>query len=189
MGIVLYAPAMDESPDEARPVAEIVEGKGDEFRFLQFDWSKTIDDWVRVVEKAYAKCDPTGTEIISRSLGSVAALVATARMTVQPKRLVLLSLSARFREDFPNLPQTHTVDFTDAQREGFERLCFNELAPQVACPTLLMIGDLEYIRLPTLAVRVHKADELIPCSQLVVANEAGHALYYPGYQEALAAHL
>ncbi len=191
MGIVLYSPAHGETIDDhgAEIVFEVMTRKGHEVKFVELDWSETVDDWAKAVMRAYAQHDPAETEIVGMSLGSVATLVATTAMKEQPRRICLLSLSARWREDLPNLPAAHMKSFSEPQRRAFARLSFNELAPEVVCPTLLIMGSLEYPRLPSLAVRVHKAAELISNSTLVIAEEAGHGLHYPGYREALEKHL
>jgi dienelactone hydrolase len=187
MGIVLYAPMLGETHDNHRAgtVRRITKQQGDEFRFLRFDWDQTVNQWADVVRRAYAECDPRKTRIVGMSVGSVATLVAVAAMEVQPRSICLLSLSARWKEDFPNVPEEHLEPFSRVQRAAFARLSFNDLAPRVRCPTLLLIGSREYRQLPTLAVRVTRAAELIPDSTLVIAEGAGHGLHYRGYQKAL----
>jgi len=188
MGIVLYSPGRGETPADycCGLIETVAEQRGDVFRVLGYDWKNgTIDDWAAAAECACAEYDPTDTQVVGMSLGSMAAVVAVSRMVVQPRRLVLLSLSARFHEDLPNLPADQTDSFTDVQLKAFGRHRFNHIAPRITCPTLLVVGELEYRQYPTLAVRVEKAQELIPNAQLVVAEGAGHDLRSPGYRDVL----
>lgn len=192
MGIVLYSPGRGETTTSNRSglMQAVAEKRGDVFRVLHHDWRDgTVDDWARTVECVCAEYDPADTQIVGMSLGSVAAFIAVSRMVVKPRRLVLLSLSARFHEDLPNLPAEQTSRFTDAQLEAFRRHHFNELAHRVTCPTLLVMGEMEYREYPTLSVRVEKAKELIPNAQFVVAEGAGHDVQHPGYREVLKTHL
>jgi pimeloyl-ACP methyl ester carboxylesterase len=194
MGIVLYAESMPGSPGDpdsgdTELLREIAVGKEYQFKTIIIDWSKTVDDWTSIIEQAYDTHDPAETEIWGKSLGGVAALNATTRLRVQPRRLCLMSPSAAWAEDLSKLPPASLGVFNEAQREAFARLSFDELAPRITCPTLLMMGSLEDERLPLLAARVRRAAELIPNARLVIAEDAGHGLYYPGYYEALRTHL
>lgn len=193
MATVLYVPGYGETHDghNAEAVFSAVEARGDEGVFVSLDWQQTITEWTDELGRRYAKCDPLNTTIVAMSLGAVAALVtvATTDQDRQPARLCLLSLSARFKEDFPNLPKAAIDFFTVEQQRAFKKLCFNVLAPQVMCPTLLAIGAREYEMLPTLATRVHKAQELIPNAKLVVAHRSGHNLSHSGYKQVIAAEI
>jgi predicted alpha/beta hydrolase family esterase len=191
MGIRLYVPQYGETIDnhDADIIFDIAARKGHEQRFVELDWKETVTDWSQAVKQAYAECDPNETEIISMSLGSVATLAAIATVKVQPRRLCLLSLSARWKEDIPNMPAEHLAVFSEAQIAAFAQLSFNEIAPRVICPTLLVVGSLEREKLPAVWNRVEKAAELIPNSMRVIAENAGHALYHDGYQQALRTHL
>lgn len=193
MATVLYVPGYGETLDDhnAEAVFNTVEARGDEGVFVSLDWRQTVTEWIGELRRCYAKCDPLNTTIVGMSLGAGAALaaVATTDQNKQPARLCLLSLSARFKEDFPNLPKSTIDFFTVKQQQAFKKLCFSVLAPQVTCPTLLVIGAREYKKLPTLATRVHKAHELIPNAKLLIARRSGHNLSHSGYKQVIAAEI
>lgn len=191
MATVLYVPGYGETRDDhnAGAVFSTVEARGDRAVFVSLDWRQTITEWIGELKRCYAKCDPLSTTIVGMSLGAASAFaaVATTDRDKQPARLCLFSLSARFREDFPHLSRSSIDFFTVKQQQAFKGLCFNALAPRVACPTLLVIGAHEYEELPTLAARVHKAHKLIPNAKLVVARRSGHNLSHSGYRQVIAA--
>ena len=99
---------------------------GYEPKFVPIDWKyKTIDDWIKQVRSKIPKKDLADSLLSGFSFGSMIALTVASQ--VNPKRLLLFSLSPYFKEDFP-LPKSY-VNWAGKRRiENFKKVSFNKLA-------------------------------------------------------------
>ena len=103
---------------------------------------------------------------------------------VNPKQLLLFSLSPYFKEDFP-LPKSY-VNWAGKRRvENFKKVSFNKLAVQINCPTLIFVGSKEISKYKDTDHRFDEAKKRIKKSKLVLIKDVGHDVDDPKYIEAI----
>jgi pimeloyl-ACP methyl ester carboxylesterase len=185
---VLFVPgfrhnAQDLEADYA-PVTAILTAKGYRTRFVPINWrGTTINGWVNQTQRTYDTCDPRETILAGFSYGAITAAVVAADRP--PRELWAWSMSAYFAEDIPGLPKAHIDGAGPRRMKAFAKLHFADLAPRITCPTLLILGEKEYVELPTLAKRVTLAHQMINSSRLVIAQDASHNPTDSGYLQAI----
>lgn len=169
-----------------KPVIEVIEARGHEFKFAPIKWEgTTIPDWTRQFRKISDQYDPKETIFWGFSLGAIIVLKVAAEGEECPAELWLCSLSARFSEDVP-MPSSAPNSPKPYQVAALRELQFEKLAPRITCPTLLIYGQRERRQYPELVHRVEEADRLIANTRLVVARRAGHNITHSGYIKAIA---
>jgi esterase/lipase len=144
---------------------------GYEPEFVAIDWKyKTIDHWAEEVRRRLK--DGINNALLSGfSFGAMIALTVAAEMN--PKSLLLFSVSPYFKEDMPLDPRY--VKWAGQRRiKAFERLSFNQLAEQIHCPTTIFLGDQEKRKYKDMWHRSNEARRRIKHSELVLVKSAGH---------------
>ena len=160
-------------------VLDMYKGLGYESKFIPIDWKyKTIDDWLEQVRSKIPKKDLANSLLSGFSFGSMIALAIAAE--VNPKQLLLFSLSPYFKEDMP-LPLKYEKWAGKRRIENFKQVSFNELAAKIKCPTLLLIGSKEISKYKDMNHRSTEANKRIKNSKLIVVNNIGHNVDNPGY--------
>ncbi len=152
-------------------------------RFVPVDWKyKTIDYWVEQVRQQIPANDIKKSLLSGFSFGSMIALAIAAQ--VNPRRLLLFSLSPYFKEDMP-LPPRYEKWAGKHRVENFRHFSFNKLAAQINCPTLIFIGSKEISKYEDTDHRSSEAKKRIKNSKLVVVKDVGHDLSDPKYIKAI----
>lgn len=183
---VLFAPGFQEgmtSRDYAA-VLKIVEDKGYKTQFVPIDWQrKTINQWVAQFEAAYHQHAPERTILAGFSFGAMTAFVTAARRN--PAALWLCSLSPYFAEDMRKKDQAGSwAKFIGTRRaEAFKKLQFDALAAQIACRSILFVGEQEWLDTRKRAEVAHTA---LAGSHMVVVPDAAHDITAPPYMSAIA---
>ncbi|MBI2592327.1 hypothetical protein HYW36_02505 [Candidatus Saccharibacteria bacterium] len=152
-------------------------------KFVPIDWKyKTIDDWVGQVKKQIPASDIKNSLLSGFSFGSMIVLAVAAE--VNPKKLLLFSLSTYFAEDFPK--QEKDLKRIGKRRiEKFKNLSFSKTAAKINCPTLLFVGSKEIKKYKDTDHRSKKAHQEISNSKLIVVQGVGHNVSDPKYVEAI----
>ena len=162
-------------------VLNIYKELGYEPKFVPIDWKyKTIDDWVEQVKEKIPKRDLTNSLLSGFSFGSIIALSIAAE--INPKQLLLFSLSPYFKEDFP-IPKSWQVWAGKKRVKNLRKLSFNKLAAKIKCPTILFVGDKEIKRYGDR--RDREAHRRIAGSRYIIIPSVGHDVGDPKYVEAI----
>jgi esterase/lipase len=171
---------------QSRDYAAILEAyrqQGYEPQFLSITWKyKTIDDWVRQVQAQVTDDDLRQSLVSGFSFGAMIALTVAAK--VNPKQLLLFSLSPYFQEDMP-LPAKWEQWVGKRRVDNFRRLSFDDLAARIHCPTVLFGGSLELERYKNMQKRIDQAHKKISGSQSVVIDGVAHDAAHPAYVKAI----
>lgn len=156
---------------------------GYEPEFVSIDWKyKTIDDWVEQVRQQIPASNIKSSLLSGFSFGSMIALAIAAG--VNPKQLLLFSLSPYFKEDMP-LPEKYQKWAGKRKVENFKHFSFNELASKIKCSTRLFIGSKEISKYKEMDHRSSEAKKRINNNKLVVVKDVGHDIGDPKYIEAI----
>lgn len=151
--------------------------------FVPIDWKyTTIDDWVEQVRSKISKKDLVNSLLSGFSFGSVIALTVASQ--VNPKKLLLFSLSPYFAEDFPK-SEKDMKRIGIRRIENFKKVSFNKLAVQINCPTLIFVGSKEISKYKDTDHRADEAKKRIKNSKLVQIKNVGHDVGDPKYIEAI----
>jgi pimeloyl-ACP methyl ester carboxylesterase len=156
-----------------------MEQMGYHYTFIPTQWENTtIIDWQQQAERVYDRCQPDQTILAGFSFSGMTALAMAAKRP--PAKLWLFSPSPYFAEDIPTLP-ANFIEFAGKyppRLDAFRQTHFNELAPRIACPTLLVRGGDEGEQM---AHRLNEAERLIPDTYTYIANGVTHNLLHPIY--------
>lgn len=155
---------------------------GYEPHFVTIDWRyKTINDWVEQVKSKISKRELENSLLSGFSWGAMTSLVLASEY-INPKRLLLFSLSPYFAEDIPSL-KTWWLKRTGKRRtENFRRLSMVSLSVKIKCPTTIFVGSKEG---KELNYRVNEAHKRIKNSKLILMNGVKHDVANPKYIEAI----
>lgn len=156
---------------------------GYEPKFVPIDWKyKIIDDWLEQVRSKISKQDLEDSLLSGFSFGSMIALTIAAE--VNPKRLLLFSLSPYFKEDFP-LPKSY-VNWAGKRRiENFKKVSFNKLAVQINCSTLVFVGSKEVSKYSDMKRRTREAHRRIKGSKVITIKDVKHDVSDQRYVNAI----
>ena len=162
-------------------VLDAYKNGGYEPEFVRIDWKyKTIDDYAEQVKEKIPKRDLSSSLLSGFSFGSIIALSVAAE--INPKQLLLFSLSPYFKEDFP-IPKSWQVWAGKKRVENLRKLSFNKLAAKIECPTILFVGDKEIKRYGDR--RDREAHRRIAGSRYIIIPSVGHDVGDPKYVEAI----
>lgn len=164
-------------------VLDMYKQLGYEPKFVFINWKyKTIDDWVEQVRQQISVNDIKNSLLSGFSFGSMIALAVAAE--VNPKKLLLFSLSPYFTEDFP-LPKKYEAWTGKRRTANFKNFSFDQKAKRINCPTTLFLGSLEKGKYKDMQQRSSEAKFKIRNSKLVVVDEVGHDVGDPKYVVAI----
>lgn len=151
--------------------------------FVPIDWKyKTIDDWVEQVKQKISKIELENSLLSGFSFGSMVALAIAAE--VNPKQLLLFSLSPYFKEDMP-LSSRYEKWAGKRKTENFKHFSFDKLASKIKCPTMLFVGSKEISKYEDTDHRSEEAKKRIKGSKLIVVEGIAHDVGDPKYVEAI----
>jgi esterase/lipase len=164
-----------------KAVLDVYKDVGYDPKFVKIDWAyRTMDDYVEQARGEISKGDLPNSLLSGFSFGSIIALSIAA--AVNPKRLLLFSLSPYFKEDFP-ITKSWEVWAGKKRVENLRKLSFNELAPKIQCPTILFAGTKEVRRYGD--KREREAHKRIAGSKYIIIPGVGHDVTHPKYVEAV----
>ncbi|HLG90967.1 MAG TPA: hypothetical protein VI336_02285 [Candidatus Saccharimonadales bacterium] len=164
-------------------VLDIYEGLGYEPHFVSIKWKyRTIDDWVEQISSKISGQELQDSLLSGFSFGSMIALSLAAK--VNPKKLLLFSLSPYFKEDFP-LPEKYKQWAGKRRVENFKRLSMDEMAAKINCPTTIFIGKKEIDKHKDMELRSSRAHEKIKHSRLIVVKDVSHDVGDPKYVKSI----
>lgn len=159
---------------------------GAQTKIAKIHWAgNTLTDWLQEIDLTLCDINIADTTVVGFSYGAMIAAMVASRQT--PMRLVLCSMSEYWAEDLPKLKLPWWERALDKRRlQDFHAYRFSTIAPMIACPTTIFVGEKEAARSPYLMGVAEDAHRLIEGSVLEVIPRAGHSLNYPGYRQALA---
>jgi hypothetical protein len=164
-------------------VLDLYKELGYEPHFVPIEWRyKTIDSWVAQVQAHIPQKDLENSILSGFSFGSMIAFCVAAR--VNPKKLLLFSLSPYFKEDMP-LPLKWENWQGKRRMERFRQLSFNDLAPNIKCPTILFLGSVEKEKYQKSWERTQVAHRRIKGSRVVLSKDVAHNVEDPKYTAAI----
>jgi pimeloyl-ACP methyl ester carboxylesterase len=100
-----------------------------------------------------------------------AFVAATKRL---PSELWLFSLSPYFSDDLPKLKKSWKSNIGHRRVEAFGRLNFIQLANEITCPTLLILGLIETQKYPMMQHRTNEAQAEIKNNRYIVVKDSDH---------------
>jgi len=154
--------------------------------FVPIKWKyKTIDDWVEQVSNKISKNDLQQSLLSGFSFGSMIALTVAANY-INPKKLLLFSLSPYFAEDFP-LHKKYEKYAGKRRVTNFKKLSMDDLARKINCPTILFAGTVERQKYGD--DRDRAANKAITGSKYIVVPDVGHDVGDPLYVSAIKRYL
>ena len=163
---------------------QAIKSRGYETKFVSVKWQRTtVEDWLKEFEETYNNYDETKTIIAGFSYGAVPAILAASKRN--PSALWLFSISARFREDLPKLPQSTLRRISKSRLTAFNNLYFTDIARDIKCKTLIFIGGAEADVDPPLLERAKIANKLIKNSKLIFMPDVPHDVGHPSYIKAI----
>ncbi len=141
-----------------------------------------FNKWLAEFDAFYEKNKAEETVLLGFSYGAMIALAAAVK--IQPKLLILCSLSPYFKEDLVTMKKSWVRAIGKRQMADFEKVSFNELAKNIKSKTILLLGEKETIKYPELADRVKIAHQKIS-SKLVMVPNGDHNIGQKEYLEAI----
>lgn len=164
-------------------VLDLYKQFGYEAVFVPIHWKyKTINDWTKQVTDFICKEDLQNSLLSGFSFGSIIAFSVAAQ--VNPRRLLLFSLSPYFQEDMP-WPKKYEEWAGKRRTQAFRKLYFNTLAAEIKCPTTIFLGSKEKEKYQDMWYRSQAAHEKIPNSKLVLVKGVAHDVGDPHYIKAI----
>jgi pimeloyl-ACP methyl ester carboxylesterase len=186
MKTVLLVPGFQEDlkARDYKSVLNAIESKGYRAKFVPIQWKRTtIDDWLKELEVEYGKYVPKDTILAGFSYGSMTAFVAASKRL--PAELWLFSFSPYFSDDLPKLKKSWKNGIGHRRVTAFSKLNFGQLAKQVTCPTLIMLGSVEADKYPLMVNRANIAKQAIKDSRYVIVDGADHDIADKNYVAAI----
>lgn len=158
---------------------------GYEPHFVSIDWKyKTIDDWVEQVKSKISKQELGDSLLSGFSWGSMIALTLAAEY-INPKKLLLFSLSPYFAEDLPHVKEAWLRWAGKRRAAKFKQLSMNKMAPKLKCPTTIFIGSKEVSKYSDMKRRTREAHKRIKDSKVIEIEGVKHDVGDPKYIEAI----
>lgn len=137
---------------------------------VDIDWNhKTMTDYVNQFTKIYEKNKAKEVYVIGFSWGAIIGLLASQK--INPKVLILCSLSPFFNEDLEYLRKRWKNKLGKRRLEDFRTYSFKKIAKNVRCRTILLAGTEEH---KLLLRRVNDANNKLKNSELVIIRGAKH---------------
>jgi pimeloyl-ACP methyl ester carboxylesterase len=186
MKIVLLVPGFQEDlkTRNYKSVLDAIESKGYHAKFVPIQWKRTtIDEWLIELETEYKKHNSKNTILAGFSYGSMTAFVAAAKRL--PAELWLFSFSPYFSDDLPKLKKSWKDGIGHRRVSAFSKLNFAELAKQITCPALIMLGSVEANKYPLMVNRANIAKQAIKNNRYVIVDGADHDIADKNYVAAI----
>jgi pimeloyl-ACP methyl ester carboxylesterase len=183
---VLFVPGFQEDMKtrDYGAVIQAIESKGYQVKFISIQWKRTtITNWVGELEAIYNEYDAKDVVLAGFSYGSMTAFMAAAKRN--PVKLWLFSFSPYFSDDIPELEKSWLRNIGHRRAEAFQQLHFKKLAAQIACPVLIVLGEVEATKYPLLKRRSVIAHEEFSNSRLIEAHGSDHDVGDPSYVETI----
>ena len=175
MKTVLFVPGFQEdltTRDYASVLTAITE-RGYDVKFVPIKWARTtITEWVEELDIEYAKYDPVNTVLAGFSYGSMTAFMSAVKRN--PAELWLFSFSPYFSDDMPKLKKSWLNNIGNRRADAFGQLDFNNLAKNITCKTLIIVGEVESIKYPLLGARAKTANKVIVNNKLLISPKSDH---------------
>lgn len=175
MKTVLFVPGFRESIDsrDYKSTLEAIKNKGYAVTFVPIKWARTtIVNWTKELDEEYAKYDPNNTILAGFSYGSLTAFMSAVKRN--PAELWLFSLSPYFADDIQHMKKSWLKEIGKHRVESFNKLEFNELAKQIGCKTLIIVGEKEIKKYPLIGNRSSVANRNIKNSHMTIVAGSNH---------------
>ncbi len=186
MKTVLFVPGFREdiSSRDYRSTLAAIESKGYQVKFVPINWARTtIEDWVKELNKEYAKHEPAETILAGFSYGSMTAFMSATNKN--PSELWLFSFSPYFSDDLPEMKKSWLSNIGHRRADSFRKLNFNSFAKSIKCKTLIIVGEIEAAKYPLIDNRSRIAHQKISNSNLVIVKAADHDVSDKNYIAAI----
>lgn len=154
------------------------ENKGFITKPIRISWkNKTMGDYVNDF-LSQVRDKEEEIYVFGFSFGAMIALLSASR--INPKKLMLCSLSPYFKEDIKRLKKSWKKIIGKKRMKFFQSLSFDKVAKSIKCPTILLVGEKES---KIVQNRVQEAHKLIADSTVFVAKGAKHNISQEEYLE------
>lgn len=186
MKTVLFVPGFRESffSRDYKRTIEAIENKGYSVKFVPIRWARTtIKDWTYELDREYDNYEPANTILAGFSYGSLTAFMSATKRN--PAELWLFSLSPYFADDMHQMKRSWLKEIGKHRTEAFSRLEFDELARQIKCKTLIVVGEKEIKKYPIIGTRSTKAKQGIKNSRMTIVDGSDHDVTDKRYVETI----
>jgi esterase/lipase len=145
--------------------------------------NKTVTHNAKEFLRFFEEHKSSNNYVLGFSYGAVIALM-TAR-TVQPKKLVLCSLSPDFKEDLQSIPPVLKQYIGARRLTDISTRSGVALAKSLEADTVILCGKKEGSEYPHLLKRCEDTARLAKNAKLIIVKDAPHDISFPTYQAAI----
>lgn len=153
---------------------------GYEVKVFAADWNyHVMSDYLADFKKYYEANKGKKNYILGFSYGAMIAFL-TAKET-QPEKLYLCSLSPYFKEDMKKLRPDWQRKIGTRRIVDLKNHSFNRTVKEIKVPTVVLYGEAEGEKFPSLKKRCEAAHAALGKSKIIVVPEAPHKPDHPEY--------
>jgi esterase/lipase len=183
---IFVIPGFKESPKDKTysDLTKILKEKNLEPFIVDIKWNyQTFNQWLKQFLDFYNENKGRENIIFGFSFGAIIALGAAAK--VNPKLLLLCSMSPSFSEDIPKFKKTWLEAIGNKRVENFKKLSFEKLAKEIKCKTILTLGEKEAKKYPMQEKRILEAHKKIANNSLIRIPNTHHNIGQKEYLETI----
>lgn len=183
MKVAYIIPGLDQS-SRSKPYRELANFfRGNNFQPVpvQISWKyKTMTHYLKQFYQHSQNQPRQETCMLGFSFGAMIAFLSAS--FVNPRALILCSLSPYFKEDLPHIPQVWKTYMGIRKITDMKKYSFNAYAQEIKSKTFIVVGDKEY---PLTKKRAAEASKKISGSRLLTIRGAEHNIAQKEYLKTL----
>ena len=146
---------------------------------VKIPWKyKKMSDYVNYFMKQYK--DDKNAYLFGFSFGAMISFICSTK--INPKMLILCSLSPYFKEDLPHIKSSWRRFIGKKRSDDLKNYSFSKLSKQVKCKTVIFAGSEES---QLLFRRVREAKKKLKNSKLIIIKGAKHKISQREYLKAI----
>lgn len=153
---------------------------GYEVKMFAADWDyHVMSDYVADFKQYYESNKEKTNYVLGFSFGAMIALLSAKDL--KPNKLYLCSLSPYFKEDMKVLRPDWQRKIGSRRIQDFRNHSFKQAVKDVSAPTVVLYGEAEGEKFPSLKKRCEAADKSLEKSRLLVVPNAPHQIDHQDY--------
>lgn len=146
---------------------------------VKLSWKyKTMSDYINQFMGQYKY--NKNVYLFGFSFGAMISFICSTK--INPKALILCSLSPYFKEDLPYIKNSWRSFIGKKRFNDLKKYSFSKLIRQVKCKTILLAGSKES---PELLKRVNDANKKLKNSKIIIIKNAKHKISQKEYLDAI----
>ena len=146
--------------------------------YSNITWNhKYLPDWQKEFSCNYLNHKQSNNTVVGFSYGSLTAL--TTAPSLQPKNIILCSLSPCFAEDVAIFPKSFLKQESKCRIESFKKEKFSELIKNLMSKEInfhLIVGEKELIKWPIMKARFEECIKYLHPKSMTIVPKAKHKL-------------